>query len=178
MMAKNIRGGSSTIAWIVIGGALVVLFLLLAQGARLSNLDMTNTSSVLGISAEEKLFDELTENPQGFIGQNVTVQGEVENVISENAFVIDAPGLANDKLLVITRNPFNVPEMEGQDAKIDGEVRVSGTVREFQVVDVADSLDINLEPDAVIVFEGQPYLLADTLMLLADLKNFRLRAWK
>ena len=160
--------GLSTVGWISLIGIGVVVLVLVALQNNMISLpqNLEDTQNVLGLSQEERLLDRITENPIDFVGQTVEVDGEIEDVFSSRSFLIDAPGLVNDTLLVVTKEPFDIQQMEQKDADIDGKVRINGMVRQFQIVEALDSLDPDLDPNMIAVYEGQPYIEAESISFL------------
>lgn len=129
--------------------------------------DIEYADEEIDVSPDEGITaDDVLENPELYEGSVVNLKAEVEEWINPRAFVLDAPGFINDNLLVITREPtyvFEDPELFGDD--IWG---VTGTVDRFTFVEVIDSLDADLEADLFTVYEGAPYIIADTVELYED----------
>jgi hypothetical protein len=110
--------------------------------------------------------DDILNDPDGYDGLTVTIRAEVEQWLTPNAFVLDAPGIAGDNLLVITTNPNYIFE----DSEIFGDAiwEVRGTVGHFEVVAAQDTYDLDFEADIFTVYEGAPYIIADSVELYED----------
>lgn len=109
---------------------------------------------------------DILENPEMYEGAEVTVRAEVEEWLNPRAFVLDGQGVVQDNLLIITRDPtyaFEDPELFGDDIW-----EVTGTVERFTVATAIDTYDVDLQADAFAIYEGKPYLVADTVTLFED----------
>ena len=115
----------------------------------------------VGITAADIL-----EEPEFYEGMEVNLKAEVEEWVGPRAFLLDAAGIIDDSLLVITEDPqyiFEDPEIFG-----DAIWEVQGTVGRFVTIEAADTLDFDLEPDIYGVYEGKPYVLAESVTLFED----------
>ncbi len=111
-------------------------------------------------------MSDIKENPDLYLGTEVTLRGEVEQWLNPRAILFDTPGVINDKLLVITKEPtyiFEDPEMFG-----DSIWEVNGTVERFVLATAIDTYDADLKPDLFSIFEGQPFIVADSVTLFED----------
>jgi hypothetical protein len=98
--------------------------------------------------AQEDLDDRL--------GQQVQVTGEVATIISPNAFTIGGEEIGENPILVVGSNlPPGL--VEGQ------QVRVSGTVKEFQVRGYEEDVDLDLVDQEFEDFDGDPAIQADSV---------------
>jgi hypothetical protein len=73
--------------------------------------DLLSVNPDAGITA-----DDIINNPDLYKGQDVLLRAEVEEWINPRAFILDTPGLVDDNLLVLTREPtlvFEDPEVFG-----------------------------------------------------------------
>lgn len=114
----------------------------------------------VGITAEDILDD-----PEAYDGLEVVLRAEVEEWLNSRAFLLDAQGIVDDSLLVITKDPtyvFEDPELFG-----DSIWEVQGEVDRFEEVVVTD-LDLDFEPELVSLYEGSPYVVADSIELYED----------
>ena len=93
-----------------------------------------------------------------FMDQTVTVSAEVQEVISEQAFVLQADGQG---LLVVGAQSLGVPLEPGMVAQ------VNGVVQTFVLVDVEESLGVDLDDESFLEFEDQHYIVADNVDLLS-----------
>jgi hypothetical protein len=119
-------------------------------------------------AAEEPVADELAFDgiyDQAFIddydtlvGEVVTVSAEVNEIITDSAFTIaGTEDTGVEPLLIVHAGEAGVPESGTA-------VSVTGTVRDaFDVVDVESELGVELEDEAYADWEGQRYIVADSV---------------
>ncbi|MDQ4094202.1 MAG: hypothetical protein M3143_12640 [Actinomycetota bacterium] len=101
-----------------------------------------------GGAAQESLEDR--------IGQQVQLPGEVAKIISPNAFTIGGDEIGQNPILVVGANmPPGLSE--GQ------QVRVSGTVKEFQIRGYEEDLDLDLIDQEFEDFDGDPAIQANSV---------------
>jgi hypothetical protein len=96
----------------------------------------------------------IVHDPPAYLGRTVTVSGEVETKLSDQALL-----LSDDKLLVVMAD-FPPDVMEEATAF------VTGTVHSFNLVDVERALGIDLDDRALAEREGQPVILAESIRMV------------
>ncbi|MBE9182903.1 hypothetical protein IQ268_30670 [Oculatella sp. LEGE 06141] len=85
-----------------------------------------------------------SEEPADYIGETVTVQGEIQEVYSPNTFQIRATErFAGEDLLIVSATPegFGIVPAEGMP------IQATGTVREFDLIEFAREYDLQLDAD-------------------------------
>ena len=96
------------------------------------------------------------ENLEDRLGQQVQVTGEVGTIISPNAFTMGGEKIGENPILVVGANlPPGL--VEGQ------QVRVSGTVKEFQVRGYEEDVDLDLVDQEFEDFDGDPAIQASSV---------------
>lgn len=95
-----------------------------------------------------QLFIDESEN---YVGQQVTISGEVTRTLSPETFAIAGPA-----------NPMLIVEEQEIPAVDDGEsVEITGVMQEnFSVVETEEQLGIELDESLYADFEGENYVLA------------------
>jgi hypothetical protein len=110
-------------------------------------------------------LDDITENPETYFGQTVTVEGGIDEVRSEQAFTIASSTLvdANEVLVVSATG-------QAFDAALEAEqpVRVTGELREFVLAEIERDFDLTLDPELEAEFEGQPVIVASSVEVIGD----------
>lgn len=130
-----------------------------------------NRVTISSNSREVKQLDEITTNPDRFLGQEVTVQGEVGSVLGLNTIVLDLPGsMLNDDILVISTDQIGDSVESVQTYLDDKNVQLTGTVNRFIYATYKETLDLNIQPGIVSVYEGRPFILVDSISL-GETKN-------
>lgn len=136
--------------------SLLVLGLVLTTGACARNTE-TETGAA-----------RISDNPEAFIGQTVTVRGEVDDIRGVQTFTLnDNDLIADEDLLVIASEPLTdlVREPAGAALQEDDRIRVSGTVRRLVVTDIERELDFDLDPELEVEFRDRPVLVADEVWI-------------
>lgn len=98
------------------------------------------------------------DDVQSYVGQEVTLSANVNQVISPMAFTIAGTGDTEvSEMLVVSSN-------ENSELQPDLAVQVTGTVRQaFEVPAVEEELGIELDDSLYSDWEGQPYLVASNI---------------
>jgi hypothetical protein len=153
-----------TIVAIVIVG-LGLFWLIDAQTDRAENGGFDTATELPAVGR----LEEITSDPQQYFGQQVTVQGEVGDVLGVNAVVLTpSGGITSDGLLVISQAPISnsVDEVEGLFEQ--QQARLTGTVAQFAYANYRDSLDLNIQPEQMSAYEGRPFILTDVITTVAE----------
>ncbi len=146
---------------------LVILLVILLIGYWVTNQPTGVLAPTQSPAPAIQRLDEITNNPEDFISQQVTVQGEVDDVIGRNTIVLDVPGEAiNDEILVVSRSPISESVAEAVGVLNERQVRLTGTVNEFVFTVYRDTLDPDIQPDLVAVYEGRPFILTDSITVV------------
>ncbi len=96
------------------------------------------------------------ESLEGRRGQQIQVTGEVAAIISPQAFTIGGDDIGENPILVVGANiPTGLTSGET--------VRVSGTVKEFQVPGYEEDLDLDLIDQEFEDFDGDPAIQANSV---------------
>lgn len=81
---------------------------------------MTPGMGTPGLIAE---FEEVAENPNQFMGQTVTLNGEVAEVLGPNVFRIQEDQLIGGSDIIVITTGSQTPVMEDSQVQVTGEVR-------------------------------------------------------
>ncbi|WP_254563364.1 hypothetical protein [Oscillatoria sp. HE19RPO] len=96
----------------------------------------TTTTPGMETTAMIPEFEEVAENPNQFMGQMVTLNGEVAEVLGPNVFRIQEDQLiGGDDIIVITTGA-QTPVME------DSQIQVTGEVRQLVVTEIERDYDL------------------------------------
>lgn len=169
------QGGQSIVGWLV--GILVILLLVLVivplitgEGVNLFGPggleeEPTPEEEITPTLAEEReIIDDITQNPQNYFGRIVTVSSEIQDLVGLRSFMLDSPGILDNDLLVITAS---APGQGNINVFGQGNtVRVMGTVREFNLTEVENDLNIDLDDDLFDGRQGDPVVIASSVEVL------------
>jgi hypothetical protein len=100
----------------------------------------------------------ITDNPEDYLGETVTVRGTLAEVPAPQVFRMEAPNGGGATLLVV-----------GAAAAIEnvttGEaVQVEGKVDQFDLVEIEERLSTDLEEELFDGMEGETTIIADAIM--------------
>jgi len=107
--------------------------------------------------------EDLVKNADRYIGQEVTVIGEVDEVLSPQAFALDedallSAGIDND-VLVFYPKASELAALD--DAWLNDEVRVTGTVGRMTVTEIEREVGWDLDPKIEVEVEKKgPVIIA------------------
>lgn len=107
--------------------------------------------------------ENISSNPENFIGQTVTVRGDVDEIdTSRDTFLMDdGRFLGGDGILVInsTGAPFGIPDAD------DMRVQVTGEVRQFRRDEISSEFGFDLDPEVYSEYEDKPAIIAESMAL-------------
>lgn len=88
-------------------------------------------------------------------GEQVTIEGEVQEVLSPNSFT-----LGGDETLVFSSENFDVDD--------DDIVEVTGTVQPFVIADVEQDFDLDFDDDLFVDYENELSVSADSVSIVEE----------
>lgn len=142
--------------------AMMGLILPLALGACAGNQEETGRATV----------DEVTDQPDNYIGRTVTVSGEIEDVQQDRRVftVEDHDWIFPENLLVVTQRPIAdlMPGTTADALSEDKKVRVTGTIQRLVTAEMEREFDLDLERDFEVEFQEQPILVANSIELTSN----------
>ncbi|MFP4439447.1 MAG: hypothetical protein ACLFVO_19565 [Chloroflexaceae bacterium] len=106
----------------------------------------------------EDTLSEIDDNPEAYLGETVTVQGDVTEVISANAFRFDDPApLGGDDILVVGRGESGL-------VAAGTTLLVTGVVRQFDLAAVAEESGLDLQEARFAGFTDETVIVATTIV--------------
>ena len=109
--------------------------------------------------------EELVDETSSYVGEEVTIRGEVEETVDDTAFLMEDDNYFNgDGILVINASsePFVVPDVG------ETEVQVTGKVETFAMVTVAEEYGLTLDANLYGDYENKPVIIAESIALSPD----------
>lgn len=134
-------------------GAIAVLFVVALSACTMVNSDSSNSGTTIS-----KINNQANAN---FIGKTVTVNGEVEEVISPKAFIIEGDRFFNDPELLVLN-------LSGSPIVDDSNIQVTGTVRQFLKSEIEREFGLNLAQELAAKFTNKRVLVATELTLTPE----------
>ena len=114
-----------------------------------------------GFDGKRVKLDDLEDRPSSYIGQKVSVDGEVDQVLGPRLFTLDEPDWADleGELLVYMPAPLAALVRDND------RVTVSGTVKSFVKADIDREWGwLTLSPEVEIDFSKKPVIVADRII--------------
>lgn len=108
-----------------------------------------------GTDVEDITEDDQYFDGDQFVGEEVTVSAEVEEVLNQQSFVLDGGGWGDESLLVVSADTMKLQE--------DDVVQVTGTVREFTYDDYADEYGLVADPGVYDDYSEEEFLEASSI---------------
>lgn len=101
----------------------------------------------------------ILSNPRGFYGRPVTTSGEITDIVSLRSLT-----MAGD-LLVVSRQDLRDAQGQPLTTTVYGRdpVRVSGTVREFNLAEIEREIGADLQDDRFTRWLGKPVVVATSV---------------
>ncbi len=148
------RRSGGTPAWYWVLGIIAALLIIWALWAAFSR----PAGPQVGVTLQD-----IENDPQAYVGQTVTVSGEVQQVVGANAFIFDY----GDVIVVGARE---LPQMTGTPTTdfFTGEpvVQVTGSVAIFSAAEMEQQLGYQLDDATFSQYEGRPAIIAQEVLRL------------
>lgn len=107
-------------------------------------------------------LEKITNTPVPFLGRTVTIEGEVERVISPTAFMLDSNEvLGEDDLLVVGAKSAN-------NIKEDSRVQVTGTVRKVTTRQLEREFNLGPAQEYEVYVKKQPAIVSQTVQVVTQ----------
>jgi hypothetical protein len=112
-------------------------------------------------------IERIASEPEAFYGRSVTVTGDVAEVLGPRSFVVEDDNLLVDATIpVVSAAPLLD---DGQpieaDAIVSENVRVTGTVHQFNIAAFEDRLGLDLDDARWAEWAGRPAIIARSVVL-------------
>lgn len=120
------------------------------------------------VVAQGATLEEVAEDTQMYIGQTVTVRGELGEMLDSNTFKLSEKGFlffGDDEILVVNASgqPFVPPADKGIP------IQVTGQVREFRRAELETEFGWDFwDPDVVVEYENKPAIVAQSIALAPE----------
>lgn len=122
---------------------------------------------------QETTVGAISQDPQSFIGERVTVSGEVSEVITPFSWVLGGEQFVGGaELLVIGPPPaVGVTDVEEQEVYPQDIVQVSGEVREFNRAELEEEWGAEFPAEAFEGREGEAVLVGESVSLTPRVRD-------
>jgi len=132
-----------------------------------NTVDLTAEAADAGEQGVAATLPDITDNPEEYFGQTLTVDGAVAQIIEPNAFVIveqrlaedeqllDDPAALADEGVLVVGGGDPAPNLTELQA-----AQVTGLYREFDLVEFEEELGTDLDDGLYADWDGRPAILA------------------
>ena len=130
------------------------------------------TVGLIGCQTEETeemeagvTVDAITDNPDQYMGQTVTLTGEVEEAYGSTAFRMGSDGLGRG--IIVVAPPSATAGVSGfMGFNQSDMVQVTGTVRQSTVADIEQEYGLDLDPELDVELEAEePVIVAESISI-------------
>lgn len=112
-------------------------------------------------SVDKNKVEQIEDDPDRFIGKEVTVTGEVDDVYSDRSFELEGNDWLFDReILILTRSPMN---LTSGPFVADDEVIVTGTVRYFHTAEIEREVGWDLDAAIETEWSSKPVIVANSV---------------
>jgi predicted acyltransferase (DUF342 family) len=135
------------------------------------NLDSSSQETILGNTQGQNVsLEDVATDPNAFIGQVVSVRGEVGKNIGTRGITVKSSGKNPEDILIVSRESLvGVGGGPGEgEYKVNDGVRVWGEVRTFNLHELEDEIGAPLNEEAYRMYEGKPVIIANTIVPLQE----------
>lgn len=156
------RGIIALIVGLLIIGIAVIVYFAVNNESDNEDAAQTNTNTSEQVEQDESQLEQIVESPATFVGETVTINGEVQDVLSQRAFKI-AEQAAGEELLVV------FPEALSEERAVQAErflvdnanTQVTGVIRVATFAEYERDYGLLFdEPGIEAEFENMPVLVA------------------
>ena len=109
------------------------------------------------VDIAEHPIDDVLLNTGDYVGEHVSVSSDVEAIVGTHVFTLAAP---EGPFVVVSADETTTVPLVAKGAA----VTVTGVLRDhFDVAEVEQELEAELQNDLLTPFEGEPYVMADNI---------------
>jgi hypothetical protein len=135
-----------------------------------TGMDTVSSQGEVALTPGSLRVADIMDNPTQYIGDTITVEADVEEVLGTYAFVLDeddpvAGGIDND-LMVFSARSAMLADID--DQWLNNRVRVTGVVRQATVAEIEREIEWDLTPDVETKVDGtKPVLIAHSFQRIS-----------
>lgn len=130
-----------------------------------SEVDMTPEEDEANEPVADATIDEIVEDPDVYVGDDVTVSGSVNQELDEFGFRLGGEDfLEGEGLLVVSADTQAISDLTESEEELVAQVQ--GTVQIFDLVTVEEDLGVDLDDDVYSEFDGEPVVIASDIQVV------------
>jgi hypothetical protein len=109
--------------------------------------------------------EELSEETDSYIGETVSLRGEVNNLVGDGAFLMDEDRVfGGEEILVFNASTQRLVLPEGEGTP----VQVTGEVQQFVAANIEQEYGLDIDPELFADYENRPVVIAESVALAPD----------
>ncbi|HEX2915366.1 MAG TPA: hypothetical protein VH186_31675 [Chloroflexia bacterium] len=142
--------------WILLGtSGLLALMLIVA---------LFSVLTLQGQEAANEPVANVITNPNSYMGQAVTTNGQVGRVVSNNAFTVVQPGAnGGNELLVVTKRPLDGMIPSSTKLQPGQSFLIGGSIQTLNTGSFQKQTGVTIDGNALAPWQGKAVLEADTV---------------
>ncbi|ERT04701.1 hypothetical protein M595_5362 [Lyngbya aestuarii BL J] len=125
----------------------------------------TNETTTREEALENVTTQQVSEETSNYVGETVTIRGDVNEVVGEASFLMDDEQLlGGEEILVVNASGEGITLPEGTE----NQVQITGEVRNFVIADLETEYGLDFDPNLYAEYEQQPAVIAQSIALSPD----------
>lgn len=125
----------------------------------------TNETTTREQALENVTAEDVSSETSNYVGQTVTIRGDVNEVVGEASFLMDDEQLwGGEEILIVNASGEGITLPQGTESQ----VQVTGEVRNFVIADLEREYGLDFEPNLYTEYEQQPAVIAQSIALAPD----------
>lgn len=125
----------------------------------------TNETTTREEALENVTTQQVSEETSNYVGQTVTIRGDVNEVVGEASFLMDDEQLlGGEEILVVNASGEGITLPEGTE----NQVQITGEVRNFVIADLETEYGLDFDPNLYAEYEQKPAVIAQSIALAPD----------
>ncbi|MEB3280427.1 MAG: hypothetical protein VKK42_16065 [Lyngbya sp.] len=125
----------------------------------------TNETTTREQALENVTTQQVSEETSNYVGQTVTIRGDVNDVVGDASFLMDDEQLlGGEEILIVNASGEGITLPRGEGSQ----VQVTGEVRNFVIADLEREYGLDFDPNLYAEYEQQPAVIAQSIALSPD----------
>lgn len=133
------------------------------------------TASPIMTPTDQPSISQVQDNPDMYLGQTLTLEGEIDAMRQSQSFVLDQEGtLFGDEILVLMVNDtLATPSPDNQLNLFEDtdDVRVTGEVRRLVTAEIEEDFGLTLDQELSLDFEEELVIIANQITRINQANN-------
>jgi hypothetical protein len=125
----------------------------------------TNETTTREEALENVTTQQVSEETSNYVGETVTIRGDVNEVVGDASFLMDDEQLlGGEEILIVNASGEGITLPEGEGSQ----VQVTGEVKNFVIADIERDYGLDFDPNLYAEYEQKPAVIAQSIALSPD----------